>query len=118
MPCRPTCPPTAPRFRLKGPFDGMPRAWQTLLDWCQGRKLKLAGINWEIDTPWEGVDPAKLETDLYAPARLVSEAGAGAAAAVEVAARVAGAAACSRRCWPAKSPRWAWSRTWRCRRPS
>jgi hypothetical protein len=29
----------------------------------QGRDL--AGINWQIYRPWEGVDPAKLETDLY-----------------------------------------------------
>jgi hypothetical protein len=29
-------------------------------------KLELAGINWEIYMPWEGVDAAKLETDLYA----------------------------------------------------
>lgn len=53
-------------FRLEGPFDGMPGAWQTLFDWCKAEKLALAGINWEIYSPWEGVDPAKLETDLYA----------------------------------------------------
>lgn len=56
----------AAHFQLKGPFDGMPGAWQTLFAWCQAEKLELAGINWEIYTPWEGVDPAKLETDLYA----------------------------------------------------
>ena len=56
----------AAHFRLKGPFDGMPGAWQTLFDWCKDQKLELAGINWEIYMPWEGVDPAKLETDLYA----------------------------------------------------
>jgi effector-binding domain-containing protein len=53
-------------FQLKGPFDGMPGAWQTLFDWCKGQKLELAGINWEIYMPWEGVGSAKLETDLYA----------------------------------------------------
>ena len=53
-------------FQLKGPFDGMPGAWQTLFDWCKAEKLELAGINWEIYLPWQGVDPAKLETDLYA----------------------------------------------------
>jgi effector-binding domain-containing protein len=56
----------AAHFQLKGPFDGMPGAWQTLFDWCKAEKLDLAGINWEIYMPWEGVDPARLETDLYA----------------------------------------------------
>jgi hypothetical protein len=51
---------------LKGSFDGLPGAWQTLFDWCTAEKLTLAGINWEIYMPWQGVDPAKLETDLYA----------------------------------------------------
>ncbi len=55
----------AAHFQLKGPFDGMPGAWQTLFAWCQAEKLELAGMNWEIYMPWEGVDPAKLETDLY-----------------------------------------------------
>jgi hypothetical protein len=44
----------------------MPGAWQILFDWCTAEKLELAGINWEIYMPWGGVDPAKLETDLYA----------------------------------------------------
>ncbi len=56
----------AAHFQLKGPFDGMPGAWQTLFDWCKAESLDLAGINWEIYMPWEGVDPARLETDLYA----------------------------------------------------
>jgi hypothetical protein len=56
----------AAHFLLKGPFDGLPGAWQTLFDWCKAEKLSLAGINWEIYSSWEGVDPAKLETDLYA----------------------------------------------------
>jgi hypothetical protein len=56
----------AAHFQLKGPFDGMPGAWQTLFDWCKAEKLELAGINWEIYMPWQGVDPAQLETDLYA----------------------------------------------------
>jgi hypothetical protein len=29
-------------------------------------EIELAGINWEVYMPWEGVDPAKLETDLSA----------------------------------------------------
>ncbi|HLM11416.1 MAG TPA: hypothetical protein VK362_03475 [Reyranella sp.] len=44
----------------------MPGAWQTLFAWCQAEKLELAGINWEIYMPWQGVDPGRLETDLYA----------------------------------------------------
>ena len=56
----------AAHFQLKGPFDGVPRAWQTLFAWCLAEKLELAGINWEIYMRWQGVDPAKLETDLYA----------------------------------------------------
>jgi effector-binding domain-containing protein len=56
----------AAHFQLKGPFDGMPGAWQTLFAWCQAEKLELAGINWEIYMPWQGVDPGRLETDLYA----------------------------------------------------
>lgn len=56
----------AAHFQLKGPFDGMPGAWQVLFDWCQAEKVDLAGINWEIYMPWQGVEPAKLETDLYA----------------------------------------------------
>ena len=56
----------AAHFLLKGPFDGMPGAWQTMFDWCKAEQLELAGINWEIYMPWQGVDAAKLETDLYA----------------------------------------------------
>jgi effector-binding domain-containing protein len=56
----------AAHFQLKGPFDGMPGAWQTLFAWCKAGQLDLAGINWEIYMPWEGVDLAELETDLYA----------------------------------------------------
>ena len=51
---------------LKGSFEGMAGAWQTLFDWCKAEKLALAGINWEIYTPWEGVAEAELETDLFA----------------------------------------------------
>jgi hypothetical protein len=56
----------AVHFQLRGPFDGMPGAWLTLFAWCQAEKLELACTNWEVYMPWEGVDPARLETDLYA----------------------------------------------------
>jgi hypothetical protein len=51
----------AAHFQLKGPFDGMPGAWQTLFDWCKAENLDLAGINWEIYMPWEGVDSGLFE---------------------------------------------------------
>jgi effector-binding domain-containing protein len=56
----------AAHLLLKGSFEGLPGAWQSLFEWCKAKKLELTGINWEIYTPWEGVDPAELETDLYA----------------------------------------------------
>jgi hypothetical protein len=56
----------AAHFLLKGSFQGLPGAWQTLFDWCRAEKLDLAGINWEIYSPWQDVEPAKLETHLYA----------------------------------------------------
>lgn len=55
----------AAHFVMRGPFDGLPGAWQTLFQWCEASKLKPAGINWEIYGPTEGVDPARQETDLY-----------------------------------------------------
>jgi hypothetical protein len=55
----------AAHFVMKGPFDGLPGAWQTLFQWCEAEKLKPAGINWEIYGPSEGVDPAQQETELY-----------------------------------------------------
>lgn len=56
----------AAHFLLKGSFEGLPEAWRILFEWCKAEKLELLGINWEIYTPWEGVDPDRLETDLYA----------------------------------------------------
>jgi hypothetical protein len=38
----------AVHLSMKGGFEGLPRAWQTLFDWCQAEKLATAGINWEI----------------------------------------------------------------------
>jgi hypothetical protein len=56
----------AAHFLLKGSFEGLPGAWQTLFEWCKAEKLELSGVNWEIYTPWEGIAPAEPETDLYA----------------------------------------------------
>ena len=38
----------AAHFSLKGSFEGLPAAWQTLFDWCTREQLPLAGVNWEI----------------------------------------------------------------------
>ena len=50
---------------LAGPFDGLPGAWNTLLSWCAGQDLKLAGINWQIYGD-EGGDAAEMKTSLHA----------------------------------------------------
>ena len=52
-------------FLLRGSFEGLPGAWKTLFDWCAAEKLALAGVNWEIYSPYENVEPDKLETALY-----------------------------------------------------
>ena len=56
----------AAHYLLKGSFEGLPGAWQTVFEWCKAEGLELSGINWEIYMPWEGVAPGELETDLYA----------------------------------------------------
>ena len=38
----------AAHFLMKGPFDGLPGAWETVFAWCTAEKLVPAGINWEI----------------------------------------------------------------------
>jgi hypothetical protein len=38
----------AVHFTMKGPFDGLPGAWEKVFAWCQAEKLTPAGINWEI----------------------------------------------------------------------
>jgi hypothetical protein len=55
----------AAHFLHVGHYEGIPRAWQTLFDWCTAERLRLAGINWEIYGDWND-DPAKLETSMYA----------------------------------------------------
>jgi len=52
----------AAHFLLRGAFEGLPKAWQTLFDWCDEQDLDLAGINWEI----YGDDPAQPQAALYA----------------------------------------------------
>jgi uncharacterized protein YndB with AHSA1/START domain len=49
---------------LRGPYDGLPGAWQTLFDWCAGQSLALAGVNWEIYQ--SGNDAPMIETSLHA----------------------------------------------------
>jgi len=36
------------QYLYVGGYEGIPQAWQTLFDWCNAQKLKLAGLNWEI----------------------------------------------------------------------
>ena len=38
----------AVHLSMKGGFENLPRAWQTLFDWCKAEGYALAGINWEI----------------------------------------------------------------------
>ena len=38
----------AAHLLMKGSFEGLPQAWQTLFDWCKAENLTPAGINWEI----------------------------------------------------------------------
>jgi hypothetical protein len=39
---------TAAHYSMKGPFEGLPAAWQTLFEWCAREGLAPGGINWEI----------------------------------------------------------------------
>jgi hypothetical protein len=50
---------------LAGPFDRLPAAWQTLFEWSEKEKLKLAGINWQI-YGGRAADSAQQQTTLYA----------------------------------------------------
>jgi effector-binding domain-containing protein len=38
----------AAHLSMKGSFENLPMAWQTLFDWCKAEQLSPAGINWEI----------------------------------------------------------------------
>ena len=38
----------AVHLAMKGGFENLPRAWETLFHWLQGEKLTAAGVNWEI----------------------------------------------------------------------
>jgi effector-binding domain-containing protein len=49
----------AAHYALKGPFEGLPGAWQTLFDWCNREGVTPSGVNWEI----YGADQ---DADLYA----------------------------------------------------
>ena len=49
---------------LVGPYDGLPGAWRTLLDWCSAENLKLAGTNWQIYR--DESDASRPQTALHA----------------------------------------------------
>lgn len=55
----------AAHFVLKGSFEGLGGAWQTLFEWCGAEKLQLAGLNWEVYGA-SAADPTQQETYLYA----------------------------------------------------
>lgn len=38
----------AAHLSMAGSFESLPRAWQTLFDWCKAQGLATAGVNWEI----------------------------------------------------------------------
>jgi len=38
----------AVHLSMKGGFENLPRAWETLFQWLQEQKLTPAGINWEV----------------------------------------------------------------------
>jgi len=55
----------AASFLLKGSYEGMAGAWQTLFDWCKAEKLTLAGVNWQLYGPFTD-KTEDLETTLFA----------------------------------------------------
>jgi len=51
-------------YVARGPYEGVPAAWKTVMGWIEQRNLRAAGPSWGIygdDHP----DPAKLKTQLY-----------------------------------------------------
>jgi len=46
----------AAHLTMKGGFENLPLAWQTLFDWCKAENHAPAGINWEIYGATEGAE--------------------------------------------------------------
>ena len=46
----------AVHLAMKGGFENLPRAWETLFHWLQEQKLAAAGINWEVYGATEDAD--------------------------------------------------------------
>ncbi len=46
----------AVHFAMKGGFENLPRAWETLFHWLQEQNLTAAGINWEVYGAAEDAD--------------------------------------------------------------
>ncbi|MFI5030618.1 MAG: GyrI-like domain-containing protein [Reyranellales bacterium] len=46
----------AVHLAMKGGFENLPRAWETLFHWLQEQKLAAAGINWEVYGAAEDAD--------------------------------------------------------------
>jgi GyrI-like small molecule binding protein len=55
----------AARILLRGPYDGIPGAWNKLFAWCAAERLTLAGTNWQVYEDGDD-DPAKLTTSMHA----------------------------------------------------
>jgi effector-binding domain-containing protein len=48
----------------RGPYDGLPAAYDAIRAWAQTQGLTLSGTAWEIYGDWTD-DQSKLETDVY-----------------------------------------------------
>src|SRR5262245_30256739 len=46
----------AAHFSMKGSFENLPKAWQTLFDWCQAGGHQPAGVSWEVYGATEDAD--------------------------------------------------------------
>ncbi len=55
----------AAHLRLRGSYEGLPAAWQSVFDACAAAGLTTAGLNWEIYAA-EDAPPGEPGADLYA----------------------------------------------------
>ncbi|HWW46887.1 MAG TPA: GyrI-like domain-containing protein [Xanthobacteraceae bacterium] len=51
-------------YRLVGPYEQLPQAWDKLIGWCDARELKRADVNWEVYETASG-PTGQPETGLY-----------------------------------------------------
>ena len=52
-----------------GPYDGLPKTWQALVEWIGSQGLQPMGAPWEVYVTDPGAEPdqSKWRTDLYFP---------------------------------------------------